>query len=75
MANTGPNTNESQFFITYAAQSTLDGKYTIFGQVIDGLDTLELMEKEPVGKLHKPLNQMAIKYITIHANPIADQEK
>lgn len=74
MANMGPNTNQSQFFITYGPQSTLDGKYTIFGQVIDGFDTLELLENEPVGKQHRPLNSVAIKYITIHANPIADNE-
>ena len=74
MANMGPNTNQSQFFITYGIQPSLDGKYTIFGQVIDGFETLDRLEGEPVGKQYKPLNSVAIKYITIHANPIADQE-
>ena len=41
MANKGPDTNESQFFITYAANESLDGGYTIFGRVISGMDVLE----------------------------------
>ncbi|KFM28052.1 Peptidyl-prolyl cis-trans isomerase-like 3 [Auxenochlorella protothecoides] len=48
MANSGPNTNGSQFFITYKAHAHLNGKYTVFGQVIDGMDTLDRMEKVPV---------------------------
>merc|ERR1719450_482293 len=45
MANSGPNTNASQFFITYGAQPSLDLKYTVFGKVIDGWDTLDELEK------------------------------
>ncbi|GIL90944.1 hypothetical protein Vretifemale_18640 [Volvox reticuliferus] len=47
MANSGPNTNGSQFFITYKAHAHLNGKYTVFGQVIDGMDVLDRMEKVP----------------------------
>eukprot|EP00435_Cladocopium_sp_Y103_P057261 s765_g19.t1 len=46
MVNTGPNTNGSQFFITYSRQPHLNGVYTTFGRLIDGLDTLDKMEKE-----------------------------
>lgn len=45
MANSGPNTNGSQFFITYAKQPHLNGLYTIFGKVIHGFEVLDLMEK------------------------------
>lgn len=45
MANSGPNTNASQFFITYAKQPHLNGLYTIFGKVIHGFEVLDIMEK------------------------------
>ncbi|XP_007469285.1 PREDICTED: peptidyl-prolyl cis-trans isomerase-like 3 [Lipotes vexillifer] len=72
MANNGPNTNGSQFFITYGKQPHLDMKYTVFGKVIDGLETLDELEKLPVNeKTYRPLNDVHIKDITIHANPFA----
>ena len=52
----------------------MDGKYTIFGKVIDGFETLEKLEKEPVGKNNRPLNDIMIEDITIHCNPIALEE-
>nr|XP_005014595.3 peptidyl-prolyl cis-trans isomerase-like 3 isoform X3 [Anas platyrhynchos] len=72
MANNGPNTNGSQFFITYGKQPHLDMKYTVFGKVIDGLESLDELEKLPVNeKTYRPLNDVRIKDITIHANPFA----
>ena len=43
MANSGPNTNGSQFFITYNRISKLNKQYTVFGKVIDGFEALDLM--------------------------------
>ena len=71
MANSGPNSNGSQFFICYKAHPHLNGKYTIFGQVIDGLDTVDKMEKIPVDGNDRPKQEVRINRVSIHANPIA----
>jgi peptidyl-prolyl cis-trans isomerase-like 3 len=52
-------------------QTHLNGKYTVFGQVIDGLDTLDKLEKVPVDAADRPKQELRINRVTIHANPIA----
>ena len=74
MANSGPNTNGSQWFLTYGPQPSLDLKYTVFGKLIDGWDTLDTLEKLEVNpKNHKPIpgKEAKVLSVTIHANPLA----
>jgi peptidyl-prolyl cis-trans isomerase-like 3 len=81
MANKGPNTNRSQFFICYEPQPHLNNLHTVFGRLIDGFDVLDKMERLPVlgasapkKRLENcPVNPPVIKGITVHANPLADE--
>ena len=73
MANSGANTNKSQFFITYAKQPHLNNLNTVFGHVIDGMDTLDAMERSAVGRKHRPVNPISIQGLIIHANPLAER--
>lgn len=75
MVSSGPNTNRSQFFITYAKHSSLDGKYTVFGRVIYGFETLAKLEEVPVDKKNRPLEPIFISSTTIHANPFAEERQ
>jgi len=58
MANAGPNTNGSQFIVSTAKTSWLDGKHVVFGKVIDGLDVVREIEKfgSESGRTSKPVH-------------------
>lgn len=64
MANSGPNTNGSQFYITEIATPWLDGKYNLFGQCED-LDTVKKIARVPAGANNKPIEPVIIKHIAI----------
>jgi cyclophilin family peptidyl-prolyl cis-trans isomerase len=65
MANSGPNTNGSQFFINTANNNFLDTKHTTFGKVIAGLDVVSAIENTPTGANDRPVEPMIINSITL----------
>ncbi len=72
MANKGPGTNGSQFFVCFAAAPHLDDRNTVFGHVIGGMETLDKLEDVQVDAKNRPVEKIAVKSVTIHANPLAE---
>jgi peptidylprolyl isomerase len=67
MANSGANTNGSQFFINTAPNNFLDGKHVVFGKVVSGMDTVTKIENTPTtgSPFDRPLSPMVIESITV----------
>ena len=65
MANAGPNTNGSQFFITLAATPWLDGKHAIFGKVVEGQSVVDAIAAAERDSLDRPRAEIAMKKVTV----------
>lgn len=73
MANSGPDSNGSQFYILYQAAPQLDGKHSVFGRLVGGMEVLNRMEEVPVEEeTDRPLKRIEIVHTKVFENPFND---
>ncbi|CAH0479951.1 unnamed protein product [Peronospora belbahrii] len=75
MANAGPGTNNSQFFITFKACPNLDKRHTVFGRVVGGMGVLDIVERVETGEEDRPIEDVRIRSAQVYINPFEEYEK
>lgn len=75
MANSGPNTNKSQFFISYRSCKHLDGKHTIFGKLVGGMETLANMERIGTDNKDRPVEDIILERASVFVDPFTEADE
>ena len=75
MANSGPNTNNAQFFITFKTASHLDNVHSVFGRVVGGLDVLQAMEQVKTDAQDRPVKPILIAKTLVLVNPFEELDE
>ena len=75
MANSGPDTNKSQFYITYRSAKHLDNKHTVFGKLVGGMETLDAIERIGTDNKDAPVEEIKIEKVSVFVDPFQEVEE